>query len=224
MNLHLTSEGQRIVSRSAKRLCAAALLLGAAATSQAAVIINITELANTVTAEASGSVNYYSNLLYTGYTGPVPAFSYSGNTAGGLFYTGATTGPLGLYIYRGITGPTTIGTGAFTPADSSTGEGIAVSNQPGGLELLVPQNYVAGSALGTSTATWNSKRITDLGLTYNSTFTWSWTDLSNNTDTITLYVGPDPTAAVSAPSTLALLCFSLGMAGYARKKSMKPRA
>ena len=78
--------------------------------------------------------------------------------------------------------------------------------------LVVPSGYTSGSPLS-GTATFGNKTFADIGITP-GTYTWTVPN-----DSITLNI--NNASAVPEPSTYALLCISLGVVGYARKRMKK---
>ncbi len=121
-------------------------------------------------------------------------------------------------------GPSSFGTsviGGYTVADSATGVvvGFNVQNaQTGTRFIIVPNGYVSGTDLGTSTAIFEDKTFADLHLIAGTSYTWTW-GIGQNLDSFTVNV--EQVAAVPEPSTWAMMIF--GFAGvsflaYRRKR------
>jgi hypothetical protein len=88
-------------------------------------------------------------------------------------------------------GPDSFGPGADTTADSASGPSVGLR----GSEILVVHGYASGTALTTSTDTWNNQSFSTLGLTPGVyTFTLP-------SDTFTVNIVPEP-------ATLGLLAFA----------------
>jgi VPDSG-CTERM motif len=114
-----------------------------------------------------------------------------------------------------MTGPTSFGSGGFSPADFGSGD--AVGTNPFSFfstrNLFVPERYVSGTALS-STATWNGATFASLGVTP-GTYVWTW-GIGLPNQNFTLIIGgfgvPD------GASTVSLLGFGLlGLVALRRK-------
>jgi PEP-CTERM motif len=126
----------------------------------------------------------------------------------GILYLGA---PSTVSVYVPISGPANFGS---VGSDATTGSGQSIGIEGGGgfAAVAVPDGYVSGTSLGTSTATWDSTTIAALGAT-NGTYTWTWSS-GAGTDSFTLYIGEAPPGlepAVPEPSSLSVL--AMGLAG-----------
>lgn len=127
--------------------------------------------------------------------------------------------------YYGLSGPMSFGTGGWTNAPFNTATGLLVflvtpQTIPGGLlagQVGVPNNYVSGTQLGTSTATWKNTTLDALGVTI-GTYTWTWGS-GATADSYTLYVGQAPSSAVPEPGTLALLAAPLAVVSFRRRRT-----
>ena len=132
----------------------------------------------------------------------------------GTIRTGQTGGAL-ADVYTLLTGPTNFGSGgAFFP-NTGTGDIVGTGLRILSRVLIVPTDYVSGTALSSS-ATWNNATFASLGVTP-GTYEWTWgTGLPNQN--FTLIIGG---AGVPAGgSTVSLLGFALlGLAVFRRKLS-----
>jgi hypothetical protein len=127
-----------------------------------------------------------------------------------------------LDAYKGLSGPTSFGSGSGAYASSGTGNLVAIV---GGIPNLdVPQGYVSGTLLGVSTATWNNATFASLGITP-GTYVWNW-GTGMHTDSYTLQIGPaGPTNGVpETGSTIALMLGAIGTLAAFRSKSAAPAA
>jgi hypothetical protein len=108
-----------------------------------------------------------------------------------------------------ITGPTSFGSGLFFAATSGSGPIAGIEGVTE--QLNVPENYVSGTTLATSTDTWSNQTFSSLGLTP-GTYTYNW-GTGPHADTFTVQINdgvaaPLPPAALSAvPLLAALLLF-----------------
>lgn len=179
------------VKRLAARIgLAAAGLLLAAHAAQAAVTITFTETGSGVFATTSGSLST-SGLTATG-------FQQGGGIqpSGGAYAVVGTGSANNTWSASGFTGPTSFGTGTtFWQAGSNTGPAVGVRLAAPGPWLILPSNYVSGTALN-STSNYGGMSLSALGMTP-GTYTWSWTG-----DSITLVVVA--AAAVSPASQTAV--------------------
>jgi hypothetical protein len=125
--------------------------LGAISSAQAGYIVTVVQEGTNVVATGSGTLDLGAltfDMTVTTTTGIIPYEA--------LLYIGpATTTTVEGYV--GITGPTAFGSGSATAATSGTGEFVGIagvafgSGQPAA--VLVPEGYVSGTSLGTSTDT-----------------------------------------------------------------------
>ena len=101
-------------------------------------------------------------------------------------------------IYTGATGPRNFGSGFFTPADSSSGDAVAIS----GSALFVPQNYISGQPLS-DTATYFNATFVSLGAR-GGLYEWTWGSGPNQNFTLKVGV-PDSPPGLSLIAVVFLL-------------------
>src|SRR6266513_627488 len=169
-----------------------------------AYTVTLEQMGSNVVANGSGPINLTGlTFLMRGTAGAVI------KAANPRVYTDGGGG--GVDIYKGITGPTSFGSGGiFAPTTSS---GDPVGTRISDMTLGVPHGYVSGAALSDS-MTFNNATFASLGLDV-GTYLWSWgTGLPNQN--FTLIIG-----GVGVPyggSTVSLLGFALlGLAALRRK-------
>jgi hypothetical protein len=128
----------------------------------------------------------------------------------GTIQTGPTTSSVS--IYRGISGPTSFGSGGNTVANSGTGDFVGIQGVSG--MLVVPVGYVSGTLLS-DTSTYNSATFSTLGVTP-GTYEWTWGTGANQNFTLNA-IAP---AVPDSGSTFGLLCLALvTLFGVARFRS-----
>ena len=175
---------------------------------QAAYTITIEQVGSDVVATGSGSINFDALAVYGDEldTSLIAA-------SGGAIIVGPTT-PTDDTYYSGVTGPITFGAGGEFLADSGGGGivGLGTFDEPSGGVVAVPQGYVSGAPLGTSTATFTNATISGLGLTPGA-YVWTWGD-GATADSFTLDIAAVGVAAAAPePATWAMMV--LGLAGLA---------
>ena len=175
---------------------------------QAAYTITIEQVGSDVVATGSGSINFDALAVYGDEldTSLIAA-------SGGAIIVGPTT-PTDDTYYSGVTGPITFGAGGEFLADSGGGGivGLGTFDEPSGGVVAVPQGYVSGAPLGTSTATFTNTTISGLGLTPGA-YVWTWGD-GATADSFTLDIASVGVAAATPePATWAMMV--LGLAGLA---------
>ena len=159
-----------------------------------------------------------SNVVATG-SGPI---NLTGLTFTGLSSSAAGMNPsiadlavaTGLQDqYQGFSGPLSFGPGGITFANSNSGDAVTlISGMTSFSGLFVPQGYVSGGALSSS-STYNNATFASLGVTP-GTYVWSWGQGANQR--FTLIIGG--VGVPDAGSTLPLLGFGLlGLAALRRK-------
>ena len=166
--------------------------------SNAAVTITIRPSGGNVVATASGSL-----------TLPSCISTASGFSSGITFW--AASNDYSYTVGQGTATQCTINFATAQPlnnvatdqiADSNTGGPIGVNNTPGGAILTVPQGYVSGSPIN-STSTWSGKTLASLNLVA-GTYTFNF-----GTDTITYIVGtPATTHSVPTLSEWGMIILS----------------
>ncbi len=175
---------------------------------QAAYTITIEQVGSDVVATGSGSINFDALAVYGDEldTSLIAA-------SGGAIIVGPTT-PTDDTYYSGVAGPITFGAGGEFLADSGGGGivGLGTFDEPSGGVVAVPQGYVSGAPLGTSTATFTNATISGLGLVPGA-YVWTWGD-GATADSFTLDISSvGATAATPEPATWAMMV--LGLAGLA---------
>ena len=175
---------------------------------QAAYTITIEQVGSDVVATGSGSINFDALAVYGDEldTSLIAA-------SGGAIIVGATT-PTDDTYYSGVAGPITFGAGGEFLADSGSGGivGLGTFDEASGGVVAVPQDYVSGTPLGTSAATFTNATISGLGLTPGA-YVWTWGD-GATADTFTLDIASVGVAAATPePATWAMMV--LGLAGLA---------
>ena len=184
-------------------LVALFLTLSSASLSTASIIVTAVQQGNDVVFTGSGSINLYGlTLQYTDNIAfPPTAFLDAGNpglilgSGVGDHYNSISNAPYNF-------GP---GTGGSESASAYSGNMFGFNYG----QVVVPSGYTSGSPLS-GTATFSNKTFADIGITPGA---YTWTVPSG--DSITLNI---TSSAVPEPSTYALLCISLGVVGYARKR------
>ena len=122
-------------------------------------------------------------------------------------------------FWKGLSGPTSFGSGGFLFSDSGSGNfaGVFGAAAEGG-NLFVTPGYVSGTPLGVSTATWSNQTFATLGVTP-GTYVWTW-GTGMNADSFTLQIGPAaPANGVPEPgSTIMLMLGAIGTLAAFRRK------
>ena len=173
---------------------------------QAAYIITVEQVGSDVVATGSGSINFDALAVYGDELG-----SSLLEASGGAIIVGPTTETDDTF-YSGITGPITFGGGGEFLADSGDGGivGLGTFDEPSGGVVAVPQAYVSGTPLGTSTATFTDATISGLGLTPGA-YVWTWGD-GATADSFTIDISSvGAVTAAPEPATWAMMV--LGLAG-----------
>jgi hypothetical protein len=189
----------------------AALLFGfglGVPNAQAAYTLTIQEAGADVTATGIGSINFDA-LAFFGEELDTSLISASG----GAVIVGPTTPTDDIY-YSGVTGPAiAFGPGDEFLADGGDGPivGLGTFDETSGGVVAVPEDYVSGAVLGTSTATWTNATITSLGLTPGS-YVWTWGS-GASADTFTLDIVSGGDVAAPEPATWAMML--VGFTGLA---------
>jgi hypothetical protein len=163
-----------------------------AVTAVPAAVIDITQVGPNVIMTGSGAIDL-SGLTFFG-SGPLGTNGIIWPDAAEVI-TGGTTD---VDLYTGASGPTSMGPGAETIADSGSGDEFGVGDSTGTFIIFVPAGYVTDTPLS-STSTFDNTTLAKLGLTP-GTYTFSWDGA------LTVNV-----SSVPEPSTWAMM--ALGFAG-----------
>jgi hypothetical protein len=160
------------------------------------VIIDIQQVGGDIVATGSGSIDT-TELTFIG-NASNQAFVWAGLDLGSAAVVGGTT-IVAEDVYRGITGPSSFGSGDQIFATSGSGDvfGVIADNV-----LDLPSGYVSGSPLS-ATSTWSGASFSSLGLTPGS-YTWTW-GTGAHADSFTLNIGAAP---VPEPGTLTMALFA----------------
>lgn len=172
-----------------------AAVLAICGTAHAAYTVTISQVGPDVVASGSGSLNltsftYLGTSTYIASVTPIDSSILVGPS---------TVEPIKGFV-GAMTGPTTLGSGVNTLANSGSGGIVGLQRLPN--HLIVPDPYTSGTPLGTSTSTWNGRTIANLGLTP-GTYTWSW-GAGPTADTFTVVINAAPPPAV-APASIPTL-------------------
>jgi hypothetical protein len=172
-----------------------------------AFTVTLEQMGANVVATGSGAINL------TGLT-----FVTQGSAAHGISGEGGSIafGESPLDIYRGITGPTHFGTGAFVAGNDFSGDSFGIFGFSG--LISVPEGYVSGNPLSAS-MTFDNATIHSLGLRP-GTYTWTWGTAAGIGDQFFTVQIVGPTTVPDGGSTVFLLgCALLGLAALRRKLS-----
>jgi hypothetical protein len=177
-------------------------LLTGLSSAEAGYVVTLQEIGSDVVATGSGPIDLTGlSSLTTGSAGArvIPSI--------GQIITGPpNTGFNPIDRYTGFSGPTSIGSGGVTFADSGSGDLVGIT---GSLSILILQlGYVSGDPLS-DTTTYTGKDFTTLGVTP-GTYIWTWgTGVNQN---FTLIIGatavPEPASAALLGAALAGLLLS----------------
>jgi hypothetical protein len=171
--------------------------------SQAGVVITIQQVGPDVVVTGSGSLNLSAlTVLAGGPFGQDPDLRpFDAEAIVGT--PPPPTGSVNFFSGSSLMGPTSFGTGVNFDPNSGSGRIFGISGSSG--DVVVPDGYTSGTALGTSTDTYSSTTINGpggLGL-IPGTYTWTWGSVANgNADSLTVQIGP--AGAVPEPSTAIL--------------------
>jgi hypothetical protein len=197
-----------------------ATMLGVAGAPQAraAYVIDVGQDGDNVVATGSGTLDFTDIFHNTNYEispfspGVTPSVGYLG--VGYQYNTCDCQHETFAYVYEGLSGPTSFGSGGFTAASSTSGATVGIVGSNGG--LILPYSYSPGGSLLPSTTTWDHATIAGLGLK-DGTYVWTWGS-GADADSFTVDVSGAPEASTWA--MMALGFAALGFAGYrASRKS-----
>lgn len=165
------------------------LTLGAsmamALSSQAAIVINISEVGPDVYLEGSGTVNTTGLTIHTS-----PYIFNRLIPTSGAVGTGAYSPSIRTHWYQNVaTGPSSFGSGSTVDPTSGSGDRFLLVGETG--SIFVPFGYTSGDSLS-GNATWANSTLSSLGLTPGS-YTWTWgTGPNADTWTVNITAVPEP--------------------------------
>ena len=131
---------------------------------EASYVLNVVQSGSNVFATGSGTLN--TSALVNQGTAVVGSYVWPSFSFGSVISVGPSVTDT---FFKQISGPATFGSGPQILASTGSGNTVGVIANDG---IYVPSGYVSGSALSSS-ATWNSETLADLGLTP-GTYTWTW--------------------------------------------------
>lgn len=168
-----------------------------------AVVFTIGEQGPNVVVVGSGTLNTNALTLFIGgYASTVVQPNLADFSGGAAFSL--------VSAFQGISGPTSIGPGGVPySADISGGQVFGVIGGSSPAVLLVPEDYVSGSALA-SNATFTGHSLASLGLAEGS-YVWTWGS-GASADSLTINVIPES-------STALIACLGLGLLLCRRNRS-----
>lgn len=160
---------------------------GFVSAARAHFVFTLQDTPNGLLITGSGTINTNDLILVT----PDLTLSSALAAPGALIQIGPDSSSVA--IFRGISGPTSLGSSGSTSGFSGTGDFVHLRGQFG--RIGVPSNYVSGSFLSNS-ATLPGLRVSTSGFTP-GTYIYTWGS-GANADSLTVNVVPEP-------STWALL-------------------
>lgn len=204
--MRFTMRGFKLGSNKSLGFIATVVGLAIASPASAAYTITFQQAAADVVSTGNGSLN-------------ISALTFGSSFPGGSFLNSsvaATVVGIGFKtVYSNIVGPSSFGSGLSRLADSQSGNYVGVFGSVGVLSL--PTDYISGSGLGISTATYNNSTIASLGLTPGS-YVYSW-GLGDTADTLTVQI--NDAGAVPEPATWAMMLLGFGGIGMMVRRSKR---
>ncbi len=184
-------------------LAAGVIALCTAVSSEAAVIIDMSQVGADVVAQGSGNLN----LAALGPPIPAGTGTAAMSPSSGFLVLVPGSGD----VYLPPVSPASFGTLGLATASANTGNvfGLALG------QMLLPTGYITGTNLA-MTATWAGASNASLGVTP-GTYTWSW-GAGATADYVQLNVNAAPTPE---PETYALFAFGIGATEWLRRRKRK---
>ncbi len=188
---------------------AAIVLLAPAAANAAPYVAKLTQQGNNVVATGSGAFDLV-GLTLLGQTTSIPP-GLAPDTYAYVFTGPGSSASIDAYAFGGMFGgPTSFGSGSYTPASSGSGDVIeflgAYTPAVGGPNIWLPSGYVSGTELSSS-ATWDNATFASLGVTP-GTFVWTWGNGADQSFTLDIV-----RATVPEPAALGVFGFGMLMVG-----------
>jgi hypothetical protein len=185
-------------------------LAAGTSTTHAAFVLTLQQVGSDVVANGSGTLNTSALTIWGGSGGGVGFI----NPSAAILAAGDGSLNPPLWVYSGIAGPTSFGSGNNTNANSGSGDYVVLDGASGPPTLSLPRSYVSGSVIQ-DTATFSGSSLSSLGIAP-GTYTWTW-GLGAAADSLTV------TAAVPEPSTWAMMATGTALLlGLTRRKAVKP--
>jgi len=160
------------------------------------LLITILESGSDVIISGSGSINTasltaFGSTTINGRVQPINGYCQVGS---------GSSSSVDIYQFLSGTGPTSIGTGGFSFANTGSVAKLGIDGF--NRVIWVPQGYTSGAALS-SNSTYNAKSLASMGLTV-GTYTWNW-GTGGTADSLIIQVGnvdPTPTPTMTQTPTV----------------------
>jgi hypothetical protein len=182
----------------------------------AGYIVDLTQVGSNVVATGSGTIDLTGLTSFSGASGS----SFIEPNTGEIL-----TGAGNLTQYKGITGPTSFGSGGSTAAATS-GNGDPVGLFAGntgtvGEILFLPTGYSGTTSLS-DTATYDNTTLATLGATP-GTYEWTWGTGPNQNFTLQIGAVPAPLIGHGLPALLAIggLLFGAKLLEWSKRRRLQ---
>jgi hypothetical protein len=186
-----------------------AVMLLAASSAQATIMINADQIGPDVVFSYAGSINLSS------VSGGVPTSGSAGGSINpSLANLSFAPGPITLFDLPSFLGPGTFGPGMFTSAAVSTGQAFLFLGPFVSPAIGLPSGYVTMTPL-TGSMTFNSATLASLGANP-GTYVSTWGPAGGINDSITLQIGSAPVPDTG--STMLLMGIGLAGLGFLRRQ------